>query len=384
MLLFRQKLILAKLESSYGVDPTLTGGANAILTKDLQIQTFQGNTVDLNYDKGHLGNDKSIYVSPYSTLGFGVDIAGAGTAGVAPAYGPLLRACGFQEIVNASAVTDTAQSGTTTTVVLAASDAAADDDYNDLLIRIASGTGSGQVRRITDYVASTKTATVYPAFDTAPDNTSVYSIDAQVVYAPVSASFESLYSSFFLDGVRHRAAGARGTVAMQFSREGLPMFQFNFTAQRVAADASPNPVADFSGFTEPLPVSKTNTPALQVHGYAGCVEQLNIDVANNVVHRDVINCKNVFITERAPTMQLVMEHPTIGEKNFDAIVAAHTAGEVYLQHGTAAGNIVRVDLPRTQLMNPQIGESDSIATLSMDGRPLPSDAGNDEIFITVM
>ena len=45
-----------------------------------------------------------------------------------------------------------------------------------MFIEITSGTGAGQSRHVEDYVGSTKVLTVYPDWDTAPDNTSGYSV----------------------------------------------------------------------------------------------------------------------------------------------------------------------------------------------------------------
>lgn len=72
--------------------------------------------------------------------------------------------------------TGTAQSATSTTIVLA-SDAPAIDDAlnNSYFVEIVSGTGAGASREITDYVGSTKTATV-AAWEVTPDNTSVYRV----------------------------------------------------------------------------------------------------------------------------------------------------------------------------------------------------------------
>jgi len=84
--------------------------------------------------------------------------------------------------ITASSVTTdtgTAQAGTTTTITLkAATSYTSDDQCNGLSIHLTSGTGSGQHRHITDYDATTKIATVYPAFDTAPDATTQYSVKA--------------------------------------------------------------------------------------------------------------------------------------------------------------------------------------------------------------
>ena len=84
--------------------------------------------------------------------------------------------------LTASSVTTdngTAQGGTSTTITLkAATSYTTDDACNGLSLHINSGTGAGQHRLISDYVASTKVATVSKAFDTAPDATSGYEIKA--------------------------------------------------------------------------------------------------------------------------------------------------------------------------------------------------------------
>lgn len=70
----------------------------------------------------------------------------------------------------------TAQAGGAATITLAALAQATDDYYNDLVIATISGTGSGQLRKISDYVGSTKVATVSLNWDTQPDSTTGYAI----------------------------------------------------------------------------------------------------------------------------------------------------------------------------------------------------------------
>lgn len=73
--------------------------------------------------------------------------------------------------------TGTAQAGTANTITLkSASSFTSDDQPNGMFIEITSGTGAGQTRHIDDYVGATKVLTVFPDWDTAPDNTSNYSI----------------------------------------------------------------------------------------------------------------------------------------------------------------------------------------------------------------
>mgnify|MGYP007077395075 CR=1 FL=1 len=84
--------------------------------------------------------------------------------------------------ITASSVTTdtgTAQAGGASTITLKSSSSfTADDQANGMYIELTGGTGSGQKRHIEDYVGSTKVATVDPAWDTQPDNTSQYSIKA--------------------------------------------------------------------------------------------------------------------------------------------------------------------------------------------------------------
>lgn len=83
---------------------------------------------------------------------------------------------------------NTAQAGGASTITLDASASAIDDEYNDMAITIVSGTGAGQTRYISDYVGSTKVATVGSAWSTQPDNTSVFRIYGQALTATATVN----------------------------------------------------------------------------------------------------------------------------------------------------------------------------------------------------
>lgn len=72
--------------------------------------------------------------------------------------------------------TGTAQSGTGTTIKLRAGASAVDSAYNNQVVHITGGTGSGQERIVSGYVGATKVATVSLAWTVNPDNTSTYSV----------------------------------------------------------------------------------------------------------------------------------------------------------------------------------------------------------------
>ena len=98
----RKRLILAKTETTYGTDPTPTGAANAILVRNLDITPLQADLVDRQLIRPYFGGYPQLLAQTRVEVTFEVELAGSGTAGTAPAYGPVLKACGLAETVVAS------------------------------------------------------------------------------------------------------------------------------------------------------------------------------------------------------------------------------------------------------------------------------------------
>lgn len=71
-----------------------------------------------------------------------------------------------------------ATAGAAGTITLAVGSSGTDDYYNGCIIHLNADTGSGQVRTITDYVGSTRVASITPNWGTNPDDTTDYIIYA--------------------------------------------------------------------------------------------------------------------------------------------------------------------------------------------------------------
>ncbi|MBL3601300.1 MAG: hypothetical protein JMN25_15785 [gamma proteobacterium endosymbiont of Lamellibrachia anaximandri] len=97
---WRKKVILAKIETTYGVDAVPIGAANAIQITNVELNPMEGDTTSRNLVRPTLGNDVQIHVGTHVKLSFDVEVAGSGVAGTAPKYGVLLRGCGLAETVN--------------------------------------------------------------------------------------------------------------------------------------------------------------------------------------------------------------------------------------------------------------------------------------------
>jgi hypothetical protein len=122
--LTKKQLILVKKETTYGTDPTPTNALNAVQTGDISITPLAGDSVQRNIVKPFFGNSQNIMVTKYATIDFEVELAGSGTAGVAPQFSALMQACGFSETVSAGSsvvylpitLTSVTQAGTSATI----------------------------------------------------------------------------------------------------------------------------------------------------------------------------------------------------------------------------------------------------------------------------
>lgn len=383
-LYMRNAVVLAKIETTEGTDSVPTGGSNAILVSDMTLEPLAGSEVSLAYIRQSFGASPSIRVEDYTTCSFTIDIAGSGTAGVAPAWGPLLRGCGFSQTLTASAVTGTATTGAASSITLAAG--ATDDMYVGATITITGGTGSGQSRVVTNYAASSKVATVHKAWVTTPDATSTYSISANAAYTPVSTGFESLTIYYNVNGVRHKLTGAKGSVSFTMSANERPSMKFSFTGVYNPVSDAAESTADFSAFQVPPPITSTNTIASiagkLTDGSATGVQlqSWNLDMANAVKHRQLVGSAGVILTDRAPAGSISLEATTVTFKDWWDYVRTSSRDPFLIQNGTVAGNIVSIYAPQLQLTSPSYADSDGITMFNANTLALP-DVGNDEVRI---
>lgn len=305
MALTRKRLLLAKTESTYGTDAVPTGGANAILVRNLEITPLQAEAVTRDLIRPYLGNSDQLLAQTRVEVTFEVELAGSGAAGTAPAYGPVLKACGLAETV----------------------------------------------------VASTS-----------------------VTYAPVSSSFSSASLYFHNDGIRHIVTGCRGSFEITAEVGQIPVISFTLTGIYNAPTDESLPAPTYANQVAPLIFKNGNTSNFSIFSYAGCLQSLNFQIANDVVYRELVGCtKEVLITNRNPAGTAVIEAPSIATKDFFTIANGSSTGSITFQHGAAAGNIVTFTAPQSDIGSPTYSDQDGIQMLNLPYLAIPTSAGNDEL-----
>jgi hypothetical protein len=105
-MLINREILLAKTESSYGVDASPTAGTDAMLVENLAWSNEGLRMNERPAVRASFGKLKQIYGGTLKTITFDCELKGSGTAGTPPEIAPLLRACGLGEtIVPATSVT---------------------------------------------------------------------------------------------------------------------------------------------------------------------------------------------------------------------------------------------------------------------------------------
>ena len=123
-----------------------------------------------------------------------------------------------------------------------------------------------------------------------------------VEYNLVSGNEESVAMAFYADGVKHILRGSRGTPSLNMEAGEIPKWSFEFTALYTTTTAEANPTATYTGQGKPFAFNSENTTPVSIHGFAACLESFSLDMANDVVFRQLAGCtQRVEITDRKPT-----------------------------------------------------------------------------------
>ena len=286
----KKGLLLAKIESTYGTDPTPTAASNVIAVQNSEISWSP------NFERlsrmildGSVSKVTGFNVQPSVTLSFTVELRGNrtngatdtditdGTSTYAVSVDPLLRAC-------------------------------------DLAATYTAETGSG-VR------------------------------DGYVIYKPTLPDNEgsSVTFYFYNSGKLHKVTGAKGTVKGTFEAGRVARLEFTFQGLwNAPTDASIPGSITWLDTVPPLFRSAGAT----IGSWSPVFRTLTFDLGNNIVRRDdanhAVGVRGFLITERNPRVTIDPEatleatHPIFGD------LYASTSRTITALLGSAGGNKVQL------------------------------------------
>lgn len=311
----RQFAILAKIETTYNTDPTPTGAANAILVSNLEIRPLEAQNVDRGLLRPYFGASEQLVGSAFKSVSFDVELVGASAAGVAPAWGPLVRACGLAETLIASTRADyTPISSALESVYFYC-------NYAGVQHKIGGARGD-------------------------------VSVSLKVGEIPK---------------MRFRFQGIdAGESAVAVPAVTLTGFQ---VPQVVTDPFTPN-------FKLGGSVSPTGAPAI-TGGTDYAATGLELAFGNALNFKHLINLQEMEITDRQLSGHIDLELTAAQEVTQMGNVRLNTLQSLAIEHGSVAGKKSLVYLPFMQIINPTYVDLNQSLLNGFDIRCVPS-AGNDE------
>jgi hypothetical protein len=314
----RKTAILSKIEAVYGTDAVPTGSSNALLVSNCTVNPLNANNVKRDLVRPYFGGSEELVGTAFKEVSFDVELVGSGTAGTAPAWGPLLRAAGMAETVTAATRVD----------------------YLPL----------------TD---SPESATIYYYLDGL-----LYSLlGARGTFTcKLDVGGRPLLSFKFTGIDGGETASANPTVDLT-----------SWKTPRVVTSANSGSVT--IGATH----SAIGAPEL-TGGTAYTSQGLELDIGNTVSFIPLLGNESVDITDRETTGKLTLDLSAADEVTFMGDVRGATLQSVGLVHGVTAGLKVLVFAPSVQFINPSKQDVSGRAMSAFDLRALPV-AGNDELRI---
>lgn len=316
----RNTVILAKLEATYGTDPTPTGAADAMLVSNCTITPLQANNVNRDLVRGYFGGSDQLVGSANVQVQFDVELAGSGTPTTPTQWGRLLQACGMAQTVQTASV-----------------------DYTP----------------VSTFGASSS-ATIYYALDGVLHKLLGARGDFEIAMGindrPVMRfTFTGLYG-----GV---TAAANPTPTLTAFRTPLVITDANTGDITLGAVVYAPTTGILSGGTS---YTSRGLPSLKL--------------GNTVVFQPLLGGESVQITQREVTGHFALDLTASDMATFMTDVRANTTLALGLTHGTVAGNIIVIHAPVVQRVNPTVEDQNGQAFQAFDLRVLPS-AGNDELRI---
>ncbi|QRM19558.1 hypothetical protein GBK02_09160 [Dechloromonas sp. TW-R-39-2] len=315
----RNTAILAKLESTYGTDATPSEATNALLVSNAQITPLAAQNVKRDLIRPYLGGSEELLGASYIELSFEVELAGSGAAGTAPAYGPLLKACGFSETVSAGVRTE----------------------YN-LLTPVV-------------------------------DSVSVYYFSDGVKHVAKGCRGDVTFklNSGGRPAMAFKLQGLDGGLS---AATPAALALSGFKTPLVVTEANTGDVTFGCTYTAATP---TLTGGL---GYPS--QGLEVSLGNSVSHTPLLGGETVEITNREANGKVQLDLTAAQEVSFMASVRSNAVQAIGLMHGTVPGGKVMLFMPAVQLVNPSKQDVNGKLMIGFDMRVVPA-SGNDEIKLVV-
>mgnify|MGYP006421733009 CR=1 FL=1 len=418
-LLSRRSVLLAGLETTYGVNPGLVADDALLVNEPSWSPDIS--TLERNFDRDDLSQLAHQSGRKMAQITFSTELKGSGRqnsgqAGDVPRLGRLLRACGFAETLRASPevvspwrVGLTGHTATPASFSVDSTGVATLDTMMSYLIEVTDdSSGAEKIKIVPDDTAreSEQTGVSFDTGFAVPLGSSggavtpthsgltvgqkwlVWVLPTGVSYTPISETFESVSLELYKDGKKHELTGSFGTFEISAETDGFPSLSFTFTGvYHRPVDASiGEPLAPSSPMK---PNYETTRPAafelarIRVDDvYAPVINSFSFDLGVTVTPRPDANASNGLggfrITDRQASGGIDPEARLTADHDFWQRMEDARQMPLQIKNGTVRGNTTWILAPGAQYTGLSYSDRDGIMTHDA-GLRFPRVEGNDEV-----
>ena len=218
-------------------------------------------------------------------------------------------------------------------------------------------------RTIINYDGSTKTATVYPNFKTAPTSATIFTIPAQVKNRLVGENYQSLTCYYQHSNIKTVAYDMKGNISFTFKGGERPTG--NFKALAIFDEQSINTPPNITlQAINGLIVTKENT-FVMFFDETPPVSEIMIDAQNNTVHHDFANSNTTDITKTNFKASVTLIKTANLELKLREMMRNNTTTTFLLNHGYIS-NMMTFVSPMASIENISDVDIDGTAGLKVD------------------
>lgn len=158
------------------------------------------------------------------------------------------------------------------------------------------------------------------------------------------------------------------------------MIAFEFTGlfSQPAAVALPTAVYGTQLTAPPQLATSLNTPAFTIGAVPQVLREFALGAGNQVETRFLIGSEAAIVPDRSETIEATVEAGALATWNPYALAAAQTTQALSLVHGTGAGKVCTLAVPKAQIQRAgDLSEQQGIVEWALKLVPLAT-AGNDQ------
>ena len=371
----KNAVVLSVEEVTPGVEQVPSAATDAFRVENPTID-FNPNIVETDETTGSLDSEAPIIGGMTASIGWDVFLKGSGDVATPPDWGELMKACAFAEVITAAtpgAPEAAVAGGTTTSVVLGASAVSTDQIYRGMPLDLTGAVVASTF--IADYDGATKTATVTDTLPGAPGITTNWQIPANILYRPASINVPSHTVYVYMDGIRYRFVGVRGSVRLVWGAGGPARMTFAMSGLFLAKDDQAVPVQTVDSTIKPI----WRNGKMLVNRVASGLAELSLDAGVGLTNPPNPNAVEGFdpaeSIRRNMTGSMDPNETLVATRDIMTDFRGGTPQILHAVIGTAVGNRAGLTIPAATYRNQTPGNRDGVASVTVPFSAAGQDSG---------